>query len=93
MEAANAVIAVFDDHHAAETAVKKLTAAGFEMKHLSVVGKGYHTEERSSGSTISAIGSSSGESGERSGEVSGACSLAGCSWPFLSWAMSSSSDI
>lgn len=24
----------------------KLTAAGFEMKHLSVVGKGYHTEEK-----------------------------------------------
>ena len=46
MKAANAVIAVFDDHHAAETAVKKLTAAGFEMKHLSVVGKGYHTEEK-----------------------------------------------
>jgi hypothetical protein len=46
MAAADAVIAVFDDHQAAETAVKKLTAAGFEMKHLSVVGKGYHTEEK-----------------------------------------------
>jgi len=32
------VIAVFADHNAAETAVKKLTAAGFEMKNLSVVG-------------------------------------------------------
>ena len=40
------VIAVFADHDAAETAVKKLTAAGFEMKNLSVVGKGYHTEEK-----------------------------------------------
>ncbi|MGC2200551.1 MAG: general stress protein [Stellaceae bacterium] len=46
METADAVIAVFADHHAAETAVKKLTAAGFEMKNLSVVGKGYHTEEK-----------------------------------------------
>lgn len=40
------VIAVFADHRSAETAVKKLGAAGFEMKHLSVIGKGYHTEEK-----------------------------------------------
>jgi hypothetical protein len=46
MEQADAVIAVFADHQAAEAAVKKLTAAGFEMKNLSVVGKGYHTEEK-----------------------------------------------
>jgi hypothetical protein len=42
----DAVIAMFDDHPAAESAVKTLTAAGFDMKHLSVVGKGYHTEEK-----------------------------------------------
>ena len=42
----DSVIAVFADHNAAETAVKKLTAAGFEMKNLSVVGKGYHTGEK-----------------------------------------------
>ena len=46
MEATDTVIAVFPDHQAAENAVKKLTAAGFEMKNLSVVGKGYHTEEK-----------------------------------------------
>jgi len=46
MEQADAVIAVFADHQAAETAIKKLTSAGFEMKNLSVVGKGYHTEEK-----------------------------------------------
>jgi hypothetical protein len=46
METADTVVAVFADHQAAETAVKKLTAAGFEMKNLSVVGKGYHTEEK-----------------------------------------------
>ena len=39
-------IAVFPDHDSAETAVKKLTAAGFAMRNLSVVGKGYHSEEK-----------------------------------------------
>lgn len=39
-------IAVFSDHDSAETAVKTLTAAGFDMRNLSVVGKGYHSEER-----------------------------------------------
>jgi hypothetical protein len=42
----NSAIAVFDDHSAAETAVKNLAAAGFDMKNLSVVGKGFHTEEK-----------------------------------------------
>jgi hypothetical protein len=46
MENTDTVIAVFPDHTAAETAIKKLTAAGFEMKNLSVVGKGYHTDEK-----------------------------------------------
>ena len=41
----NSVIAVFADHEAAEAAVKKLASAGIDMKHLSVVGKGYHTDE------------------------------------------------
>lgn len=42
----DSVIAVFADHPAAEAAVKKLLAAGFETKNLSVVGKGYHTDEK-----------------------------------------------
>src|SRR5208283_2390159 len=42
----DSVIAVFADHNGAEAAVKKLTAAGFEMKNLSVVGKGYQTDEK-----------------------------------------------
>ena len=46
MDNNDTVIAVFADHQAAEAAVKKLTAGGFEMKNLSVVGKGYHTDEK-----------------------------------------------
>jgi hypothetical protein len=49
MESPDTVIAVLADHHAAEAAVKKLAAAGFEMKSLSVVGKGYHSEEKVTG--------------------------------------------
>ncbi len=43
---ADSIIAVFAEHNAAEAAVKKLNAAGFDMKNLSVVGKGYHTDEK-----------------------------------------------
>ena len=39
-------IAVYPDHPAAEAAIKKLTAEGFAMKSLSLVGKGYHTDEK-----------------------------------------------
>jgi hypothetical protein len=39
-------IAVFADHLQAEAAIRRLTAAGFAMKHLSIVGRGYHTEEQ-----------------------------------------------
>jgi hypothetical protein len=46
MDNTNSVVAVFADHPEAEAAVKKLTEAGFDMKQLSVVGKGYHTEEK-----------------------------------------------
>src|ERR1700678_2436566 len=46
MENADTVIAVFADHPAAAAAIKKLTGAGFDMKNLSVVGKGYHTDEK-----------------------------------------------
>jgi hypothetical protein len=46
MEKVDTVVTVFADHAGAETAVKKLAAAGFEMKNLSVVGKGYHSDEK-----------------------------------------------
>jgi hypothetical protein len=40
------VIATFDDHVKANGAVYKLIDGGFNMKNFSVVGKGYHTEEK-----------------------------------------------
>jgi hypothetical protein len=46
MKSVDTVIATFADHPAAETAIKKLAAAGFDMKNLSVVGKGYHADEK-----------------------------------------------
>ena len=46
MDKNETAIAVFPNHDSAETAVKTLTAAGFDMKNLSVVGKGYHSEEK-----------------------------------------------
>jgi hypothetical protein len=41
----NSVVALFDDHTHAEAAVRELQQAGFDMQHLSIVGRGYHTEE------------------------------------------------
>ena len=49
MQEPNSIVAVFADHEGAEAAVKKLAAAGIDMKHLSVVGKGYHTDEKVTG--------------------------------------------
>jgi hypothetical protein len=45
----NSVVAIFEDHASAEAAVRKLAAAGIDMKHLSVVGKGYQTNEKVTG--------------------------------------------
>ena len=42
----NAIVAVFTHHSDAETAVRKLAHDGFDMKHFSIVGKGYHSEEK-----------------------------------------------
>jgi hypothetical protein len=46
MKNPEAVVAVFADHAAAEVAIKKLGLAGFDITHLSVIGKGYHTSEQ-----------------------------------------------
>lgn len=42
----NAMVAVFANHLDAEDAVRKLSAGGFDMTHFSIVGKGFHTEEK-----------------------------------------------
>jgi len=39
-------VATFDDHTAAEDAVKALHRSGFDMKHISIIGKDYTTEEQ-----------------------------------------------
>ena len=54
---------VFDTHAAAEEAIRTLGQSGFDMKKLSLVGKGYHSEEKpmgfyTSGDRIKAWGSS-----------------------------------
>lgn len=49
MTPTDTAIAVFDDHIAAEAAVRELARSGFDVKHLSVVGKGYHSEEKVAG--------------------------------------------
>jgi len=79
MENIDTVIAVFANHEAAEAAVKKLTAGGFAMKNLSLVGKGYHTEEKVVG--FYNIGDRVKFWGKRGAfwAVSGACSSAVCS--------------
>jgi len=43
------VVATFADHAGAEDAVKKLADFGFDIKHLSVIGKGYHVDEQVTG--------------------------------------------
>ena len=41
----NAIVAVFNGHQDAEDAIRKLSDSGLDIKHFSIVGKGYHTEE------------------------------------------------
>ena len=41
----NSVVAVYDNHVAAEHAVEELKRSGFDMKKLSIVGKDYHMDE------------------------------------------------
>jgi hypothetical protein len=46
MIAEQTTVALFSNHEDADKAVKSLIAAGFDIKNLSVVGKGYHSEEK-----------------------------------------------
>ena len=40
-----AIIAVYDTHTQAEETIKELERSGYDMKKLSILGKGYHSEE------------------------------------------------
>lgn len=42
----NAVVAIFKRHQDAEEAVRKLANGGFDMTHFSIVGQGFHSEEK-----------------------------------------------
>ena len=41
----SAVVATFDTHRQAEQGVKELQKSGFNMNKLSIIGRGYHSEE------------------------------------------------
>jgi uncharacterized membrane protein len=42
----DSVVAVYDSHEDAEQAVAKLSAASFDIKQVSIIGKDYHTVEK-----------------------------------------------
>jgi len=45
MEKNQPVVAVYNTHQEAEETIKELQKSGFDMKHLSIVGRDYHSEE------------------------------------------------
>lgn len=45
MDHDNSVVAVYPSHSSAELAIKDLQKLGFDMKKLSIIGRGYQTEE------------------------------------------------
>src|ERR1700728_4387710 len=45
----NSVVAVYSPHTEADRAVKELQSSGVDMHNLSIVGKGYHTDEQAVG--------------------------------------------
>ena len=49
MSAQNSVVAVYRTHTEADQAVKELQRGGVDMHKLSIVGKGYHTDEHAVG--------------------------------------------
>jgi hypothetical protein len=49
MTTQNSVVAVYPTHTEADQAVKELQRGGVDMRKLSIVGKGYHTDEHAVG--------------------------------------------
>jgi hypothetical protein len=45
----NSAVAIYPNNTMAETAVKELQHAGFDMRKLSIIGRDYHTEENVTG--------------------------------------------
>ena len=54
MSKVNSVVAVYRTHTEADRAVKELQRGGVDLHKLSIVGKGYHTDEQVVGYTIPA---------------------------------------
>ena len=46
MSTENSVVAIYHTHTEADKAVKELQRGGVDMKKLSIIGKGYHTDEQ-----------------------------------------------
>jgi hypothetical protein len=46
MNEQNNVVAVYGSHEAAEAALRELSAASFDIKKVSIIGKDFHTEEK-----------------------------------------------
>ncbi|WP_380785303.1 DUF1269 domain-containing protein [Sphingomonas sp. R86521] len=49
MKFSHSIVAVFDEHAQADAAVKALAASGFGLRRLSIVGKGYHSDQVATG--------------------------------------------
>jgi hypothetical protein len=49
MSEQDTVVAIYTTHDAAEVALRKVAESGLEMKHFSIIGRGYHTEEKALG--------------------------------------------
>jgi hypothetical protein len=49
MNSSDSSFIVFDDHQQAEAAIRTLARGGFDLKKLSLLGRGYHSEERPTG--------------------------------------------
>jgi hypothetical protein len=49
MKFSHSIVAVFDDHAQADAAVKALAGSGFGLRRLSIVGKGFHSDQVATG--------------------------------------------
>ena len=49
MPESKTLVAVYATHDEAEAAIRTIDERGLDMKHFSIVGKGYHTEEKAIG--------------------------------------------